>query len=264
MYLIFVLNQKIFMWDLEGKIALITGGTKGIGKTTVEEFLDLKARVIFTSRSKKNVEDLENSLTAKGFEVYGIVGDVSNHQDLERIRDFVVQKFERLDILVNNAGINIRKDATAYTTEEYRQILDINLFAPFELSRLLHPLLKKSGKASIINIASVAANQDVKSGAPYGMAKSGLLQQTRNLAVEWAQDNIRVNAVSPWYTETPLTASVFKNTERFDKIVERTPMKRVAQPIEMANAIAFLAMDKSSYITGQNIILDGGMSISAL
>ena len=165
---------------------------------------------------------------------------------------------------MNNAGINIRKGATEYTSEEYRKILDINLFAPFEMSRLLHPLLKKSGRASIINIASVAANQDVKSGAPYGMAKSGLLQQTRNLAVEWAQDNIRVNAVSPWYTETPLTVSVFKNTERFEKIVERTPMKRVAQPEEMANAIAFLAMDKSSYITGQNIILDGGMSISAL
>ena len=128
---------------------------------------------------------------------------------------------------------------------------------------MLHPLLKKGKNPSVINVASVAALVDVRSGAPYGMSKAGLLQLTRNLAVEWAPEGIRVNAVSPWYTITPLTKEVLKQPDRIALIKTRTPMGRVAAASEMANAITFLAMDKASYITGQNITVDGGMSASA-
>lgn len=252
------------MWNLEGKTALITGGTKGIGKATIQEFLNLGAKVIFTARDSQAVKELESYWQEKGHIVSGLSGDVADEEDQDKLTDFVFERSGVLDILVNNAGINIRKIAVAYDPEEYRKILDINLIAPFELSRKFYSLLKRSGKSSIINVASVAAHQDVKSGTPYAMSKSGLLQQTRSLAAEWAKDGIRVNAVSPWYTQTPLTEGVFKQEERFAQIIARTPLNRVAQPEEMAHAIAFLAMEKSSYITGQNITVDGGMSITAL
>ncbi len=190
--------------------------------------------------------------------------DVTSEDDQDQLTDFVFQRSGSLDILVNNAGMNIRKEAILFEPEEYQQIIDTNLLAPFELTRKFFALLKRSGKASVINVASVAASQDIKSGAPYAMAKAGLLQQTRSLASEWAVKNIRVNAVSPWYTETPLVKPVMDQKERYDKIIERTPLKRFAQPEEMANTIAFLAMDQSSYITGQNLVVDGGLSANGL
>ena len=252
------------MWNLNTKTALITGGTKGIGKATVMEFLDLGAQVIFTARNKNEVQELETELNEDGKKAYGFSGDVSKEEDLQKLYNFVVETFNGLDILVNNAGVNIRKPAMDYSVAETEKIIAINLLAPFHISRLFYPLLKKSSEAAIINVASVAGTQDVKSGSPYAMAKAGLLQQTRSLSSEWALDHIRVNAVSPWYTETPLTTSVFENEERFSTIKERTPMKRVAQPEEIAAAVAFLAMNKASYITGQNIIVDGGLSANGL
>lgn len=252
------------MWNLKHKIALITGGTKGIGLAIVKEFLDLGATVVFTARNEAQVKSVAADLKSKGYPVFGQKADVSDATDRKKLLEFINKRFNRLDILVNNAGINIRKDATEYTEEEYRKVLNINLVAHFELSREALPLLQKSKAAAIISIASTAASFDVRSGAPYAMAKSGLLQQSRSLAVEWASFNIRVNCVSPWYTETPLTQAVLTQKDRLDLIKKRTPLNRVAQPEEISGAVAFLAMQKASYITGQNINVDGGISISAL
>ena len=252
------------MWNLEGKTALITGGTKGIGRATVLEFAKLGAKVIFTARDGAAVTAFQQELGEMGYIASGMQGDVTSEDDQDKLTDFVFQRSGSLDILVNNAGMNIRKEAILFEPEEYQQIIDTNLLAPFELTRKFFALLKRSGKASVINVASVAASQDIKSGAPYAMAKAGLLQQTRSLASEWADKNIRVNAVSPWYTETPLVKPVMDQKERYDKIIERTPLKRFAQPEEMANTIAFLAMDQSSYITGQNLVVDGGLSANGL
>ena len=252
------------MWNLEGKTALITGGTKGIGRATVLAFAQLGAKVIFTARDGEAVTAFQQELGEQGFIASGMQADVISEDDQDQLTDFVFQRSGSLDILVNNAGMNIRKEAILFEPEEYQQIIDTNLLAPFELTRKFFALLKRSGKASVINVASVAASQDIKSGAPYAMAKAGLLQQTRSLASEWADKNIRVNAVSPWYTETPLVKPVMDQKERYDKIIERTPLKRFAQPEEMANTIAFLAMDQSSYITGQNLVVDGGLSANGL
>lgn len=252
------------MWNLEGKTALITGGTKGIGRATVLEFAKLGAKVIFTARDGAAVTAFQQELGEMGYIASGMQGDVTSEDDQDKLTDFVFQRSGSLDILVNNAGMNIRKDAIMYEVEEYEQVINTNLIAPFELTRKFFALLKRSGKASVINVASVAALQDVKSGAPYAMAKAGILQQTRSLASEWADKNIRVNAVSPWYTETPLVKPIIDQKERYAKIVERTPLNRFAQPEEIASAIAFLAMDKASYITGQNITADGGLSANAL
>ena len=252
------------MWNLEGKTALITGGTKGIGRATVLAFAQLGAKVIFTARDGEAVTAFQQELGEQGFIASGMQADVTSEEDQDQLTDFVFQRSGSLDILVNNAGMNIRKEAILFEPEEYQQIIDTNLLAPFELTRKFFALLKRSGKASVINVASVAASQDIKSGAPYAMAKAGLLQQTRSLASEWADKNIRVNAVSPWYTETPLVKPIMDQKERYDKIIERTPLKRFAQPEEMANTIAFLAMDQSSYITGQNLVVDGGLSANGL
>lgn len=252
------------MWNLKGQTAVVTGGTKGIGKATVLEFLELGAKVLFTARNEQEVLSLEKDLQEKGFEVYGFVSDVSVKEDRQKIVEWIQNNWKALDILVNNAGINIRKKALEYSEEEFQKVLNINLVAPFELSRALYPFLKNSKVGTVINVASIAALQDVGTGTPYAMAKSGLLQQTRSLAVEWAQEGIRVNAVSPWFTETPLTEGFLKQDERMNGILGRTPLKRIAKAEEMASIIAFLAMEKSSYITGQNIIADGGMSINAI
>jgi NAD(P)-dependent dehydrogenase (short-subunit alcohol dehydrogenase family) len=133
-----------------------------------------------------------------------------------------------------------------------------------EILRLSHLLLKSSGHASVINIASVAGTFDVQTGPPYGMTKAAIIQLTKNLAAEWAPDNIRVNTVSPWCIETPLTEAVLSQPDRLQKIVNRTPLNRVGKPEEVASLVAYLAMEKASYITGQNIMVDGGMSVKGL
>lgn len=251
------------MWNLKGQTALITGGSKGIGRATVSEFLKLGAEVLFTGRNSDDILNLEDEFTAEGHAVKGIVADVNKTEDRNKILQWVGNNWNAVTILVNNAGINIRKKAMDYSEDEYRQVLETNLFSPFLMARELHPLLKKSGNGKIINVASAAATQDVGTGTPYAMSKAGLLQQTRSLAVEWARDNIRVNAVSPWYTRTPLTDSVLQG-ERKEMILRRTPLHRIAEPEEIASVIAFLAMDRSSFITGQSIVADGGMSVKAL
>lgn len=249
-------------WNLNNKRALVTGGSKGIGAAIVEEFLALGAEVVFTARNKEQIQTIEKDLRNKGHKVSGLQADVSSPEDRKQLQQWIQENWGALDILVNNAGINIRKPSTEYQPEEYRKVLEINLFAPFELSRELFPFLKQGNASAVVNIASVAGEFDVQSGAPYGMSKAGLIQLSRSLAAEWAKEGIRVNTVSPWYTLTPLTEGVLADSAKAGRIIERTPQKRIARADEVAGAVAFLAMEKASYITGQNILVDGGMSIS--
>jgi Tropinone reductase 1 len=251
-------------WNLEGKKALVTGGSKGIGKAIVAELLELGAEVLFTARDAEGIANVERQFKEKGVPVHGLRAEVSSNADRERIVNWIAQKWGKLDILVNNVGINIRKASNDYTSEEFRRVLEIDLFSPFELSRKFFPLLGKSGCASIVNVASVAGIMDAQTGAPYGMAKSGTIQLTRNLACEWASNNIRVNTVSPWFTETRATSGMLTNPEKLNHIIARTPARRIAKNEEIAAAVAFLAMNKASFITGQNIVVDGGATSSIL
>ena len=166
-----------------------------------------------------------------------------------------------LDILVNNVGTNIRKPSLAFTEDEYRTVLDTNLTSAWELTRLLQPALKASARASIVNIGSVAGLRAVGSGAVYAMSKAALAHLTRYLACEWARDGIRVNMVAPWYTQTPLAGPVLGQPDVLAAIVDKTPMGRVAQPEEIAAVVAFLCLPAASYVTGQEIAVDGGFSV---
>ncbi|HEY4112003.1 SDR family oxidoreductase [Puia sp.] len=251
-------------WDLQGKKALVTGGTKGIGRAIAEEFLDLGAEVIIVARHSKDVHETVHQWQTAGRPVSGVVADVSKETDREWIKAAIQERWGRLDVLVNNAGMNIRKKLVDYVEEEYREVFEVNLFSTIALCRLCHPYLMLGIGANVINIASVSGVVDTLSGAPYGMTKAAMIQLSRNLAIEWAEFGIRVNAVSPAYTDTPLAASVLKNPERLQHIIDRTALSRVAQVEEVAATVAFLAMDKASYITGQNIVIDGGMLAKGL
>lgn len=252
-------------WTLKGKRALVTGGSKGIGKAVVAELLQLNAAVIFTARNAAEVATIAQEFKDAGYaDVTGIATDITLANQRDQIYQWIEAEWNALDILVNNAGINIRKPTNAYSAGELQQVLETNLHAPFQLCRLLYPLLINGYRPSIINVASVAGSFDVQTGAPYGMSKAAIIQLTRNLANEWASGEIRVNAVSPWFTETPLTAGLLSDTQKLEGILSKTPLGRIAQPEEIAAAVAFLAMDKSSYITGQNISVDGGSSIRML
>ncbi len=249
-------------WSLKGKLALVTGATKGIGHAIAQEFLHLGAEVLVVSRSAENVDTAVGNWVKEGLDAHGLAADVSAAADrreifvrLEKIRD-------RLDILINNAGTNIRKPAIEYSQIEYDTILETNLKSAFEMSRLAYPYLKRSGGGSIVNMASVAGLTHVRSGVPYGISKAALVQMTRNLAVEWAADNIRVNAVAPWYIRTPLVEPVLNDKNLLEEILVRTPLQRVGEPEEVSGGVAFLCMPAASYITGQCIAIDGGFMIN--
>ena len=252
-------------WNLENKKALVTGGSKGIGKAIVSELLSLGAEVLFTGRNEVDLVDAQKEFKNQGFEAHFLSGAVTDVDHRSKVADWITRNWGQLDILVNNAGINIRKPTNEYTTEEYQQVINTDLISPFEFCRLLFSLLQRSGEASIINIASVAGSFDVQTGAPYGMAKGGLIQLSRNLANEWAVHGIRVNSVSPWFTTTPLVKGFLAaQPEKLTKITTRTPLDRIAKPEEIAAVVAFLSMDKASYVTGQNISVDGGVTAGIL
>ncbi len=244
-------------WRLEGVGAVITGGSKGIGKAIAEEYLKLGAEVIVSARNEANLSAAVAELSKHGI-VYGVRADVTAAEDREKVINAASDMWGRIDVLVNNAGTNIRKRTLDYTEGEFDFLMETNLSAAFEMCRLAHPLLINSKYPSIVNISSSAARQVLSTGAPYAAAKAGLSHLTRYLAVEWGHEGIRVNSIEPWYIRTPLTEPVLGNDKALARILDRTPVRRIGEAEEIAGVAAFLAMRASSYVTGQNITVDGG------
>jgi Tropinone reductase 1 len=248
-------------WTLKNKKALVTGSTKGIGLAIAEEFLSLGAEVFIVSRTRKTVDSLLSDWKKLGFKVYGLAADLSTKEGRGQLIKEVSHTWNSLDILVNNVGTNIRKKFLDYSEDEYRKLFETNMFSTLDITKSLFPLLKKGNLPSIINITSYAGVFDVGTGTPYGMSKSAEIQMTRHLAVEWAEYGIRVNSIAPWFIRTPLTENLLSIKEKYAGIIAKTPLARVGSPEEIASLAAFLAMDKASYITGQNILVDGGASV---
>ncbi|MGB5209612.1 MAG: SDR family oxidoreductase [Gammaproteobacteria bacterium] len=250
-------------WTLVGKTALVTGATRGIGHAVAEELLRLGARVVFTARDSHQVIECETEWSQEGGSALGVTADISLAQDRERLLELINDLSGGLDILVNNVGTNIRKPATGYTSEEVRSIFATNLDSAFELSRHCVDAMSHR-EAAIVNVASVAGLSHLCTGTPYAMSKAAMIQMTRNLAVEWAGLGIRVNAVAPWYIDTPLARQVLEDPDYRAAVIERTPMGRIGQAGEVAAAVAFLCLPAASYITGQCLAVDGGFSVCGL
>jgi Tropinone reductase 1 len=249
-------------WNLEGKRAVITGGTKGIGLAIAEEFLALGAEIIVVARNKELIDEKLNEWKNKGYTAFGFGKDLSSELEREELGKEVSKIWNSLNFLINNVGTNIRKKTVDFTTEEYMRVLNTNMISSFELCRLFYSMLKNSSNGSIVNITSVAGLTHLRTGPPYGMSKAALDQLTRNLSVEWAEDNIRVNSIAPWYIDTPLVEHLMKDEKYYNAVIERTPMKRIGKPMEVASLAAYLCMEESSYITGQVIAVDGGFTVN--
>ena len=248
-------------WSLLGKKALITGGTKGIGLAIAEEFLMHGAEIFIVARTEADVQNRLKAWRRHRWKVHGLALNLQQPEARTALSDTIKTVWGRFDILVNNVGTNVRKPTLAYTDEEVSQLMQTNLHTTFEMCRLMHPMLRSPEGGVIINISSVAGSRVVQTGAVYAMTKAAIEQLTRYLAVEWAADGIRVNAIAPWYIHTPLADEVLKKEDYKQRVLARTPMGRIGQPEEVARVAAFLAMPASSYITGQCIAVDGGFSV---
>jgi Tropinone reductase 1 len=247
-------------WRLDGASALVTGGSSGIGLATATELALLGADLVLVARDSEKLQRAQTAIEAAspGCNVEWISADLATPEGRERV---VLEAGSSLQVLINNAGTNIRKRMTELTLEEYRTVQTVNLESCFEMCRLLYPLLRAGRPAAVVNNASVAGLTHLRTGAPYGMSKAAMIQLTRNLAVEWAQEGIRVNAVAPWYIRTPLADQVLSDPAYRQDVLDRTPMGRVGEVEECARAMAFLALPASSYVTGQCLAVDGGFSV---
>lgn len=227
-------------WRLDGQRALVTGGTRGIGAAVVAELRELGATVLTVARSGAD-----------------ICADISEDGAAENILARAYEKLGGLEILVNNVGTSIRKPTLEISDDEYSRVLGTNLEAVFRLCRAAQPVLAQQG-GSIINIGSVASSVAIGTGAAYALSKAALDQLTRYLAVEWASGGIRVNSVNPFYTRTLLAQPVLDDPERLARVLASTPLSRIAEPEDVAAAVAFLCLPAARHITGQCVAVDGG------
>lgn len=251
-------------WRLDNHKALITGASKGIGAAIAESLLERGAQVWLVARGKDDLEAFADDLRQRYSDaaVQTTAADMISADERAALLQQVEQQWGGLDCLINNVGSNIRLPAVDYSEKFYDRLFATNLDSAFFLTQACYPWLCASANASVVNVASVAGIAHLRTGVVYGMSKAAMLQMTRNLAVEWAEDGIRVNAIAPWYTDTPLARQVLDDDDYRESVLARTPMKRIASASEMATATAFFCMPAASYITGQCLSVDGGMGIN--
>ncbi|KAK8563236.1 hypothetical protein V6N12_011289 [Hibiscus sabdariffa] len=254
-------TSSLGQWSLKGTTALVTGGTKGIGLAIVEELAALGTTVYTCCRNQDQLNECLQQWKMKGIQVFGSVCDATSPAERETLMNKVSSMFNaKLNILINNVGTNIWKPTEKYTSGELSTLLSTNFESAFNFCQLAYPLLKASGTGSIVFVSSVAGVFSLNVGSIYGSTKGAMNELTKELACEWAKDNIRTNCVAPWFIRTPLTEQVLSSNKFKEAVIARTPLGRLGEPEEVAHLVAFLCLPASSFITGQIICADGGLT----
>lgn len=241
---------------LAGKVAVVTGGASGIGEFTVREMVEEGAKVVIADLNDDLGSKLVQELNQEERQVAYIHVDVTKEDQVENMIEFAVSEFGKLDILFNNAGIGSLSPSAELPFEEWRKVLSINLDGVFLAAKHAIKAMQKNGGGSIVNTASILGHVGQAQTAPYTASKGAVVNLTRTLAVEYAKDNIRVNAVSPGYIETPLLNQLDEAMK--NHLISLHPIGRLGKPEEIAKAVVFLASDDASFVTGSNLLVDGG------
>ncbi|WP_053217396.1 SDR family NAD(P)-dependent oxidoreductase [Virgibacillus senegalensis] len=241
---------------LKGKSAIVTGGVSGIGEHTVRQMVKEGASVLIADINEELGTKLVKELNASGAKVVFQRVDVSKETDIIAMVDKAVSEFSGLDIIFSNAGIGAQSPSTELSYEDWQKVISINLDGVFLCAKHAIAAMKKSGGGSVVNCSSILGNVGQAATAAYTAAKGGVTNLTRALAVEYAQENVRVNAVCPGYINTPLLSEM--DEEAKNHLISLHPMGRLGEPEEIAKAVVFLASDDASFITGANLLVDGG------
>ncbi len=246
-------------YNLEGKAAVVTGGSRGIGLELARLLLEQKAKVVICGRKQEGLDAAASELNAGG-NLLDIQAHIAKEEDVENLFDKTIENFGRLDVLINNVGMNIVTALVDADLSLWQKIIDSNLSGTFLCSRKAGKIMKDQKKGKIVNISSIAGRRAAPAMGVYGIAKAGIEMMTKVLALELAPFNIQVNAVAPCMVRTKFSQPFWSNEGLHDQIVKAIPLGRIAEPIEVAHPALFLCSEASDFITGQTIMVDGGAS----
>ena len=256
--------MKDQLFSLEGKVAVVTGGTSGIGRALSLGLADAGAEVIATARRKEQVDDTANEIEARGRKTLRMASDVGDRGTLETLLAAVLERFNKVDILVNCAGMIKRTPTLDLPEAEWTNILNTNLTGTLRACQVFGRHMLERGYGRIINIASLNSFVALSEVAAYAASKAGVASLTRSLAVEWSKKGVTVNAVAPGVFRTDLNAQLLDSTPRGQELLMRTPMGRFGKTEELIGATVYLASDSASFVTGQILVVDGGFLASGV
>ncbi len=253
-------NKDLF--DVQGKIALITGSTGGLGNSFAEGLAKKGARVILNGRNAEKLEQQVQAFKAKGYQAFGYVFDITRSDAIKAAVAAIEKEVGSIDILVNNAGINLRAPLEDFDDDDWDTVIGINLTGAYKVAKAVVQSMIKNKAGKIINIGSMQSELGRYSIAPYAASKGGIKMLTKGMAVDWAKYNIQSNGIGPGYFKTDMTKPLYENPEFDQWLCSRTPSNRWGNPEELLGALLFLASDASNYVNGQMIYVDGGLLAS--
>jgi gluconate 5-dehydrogenase len=250
------------LFDLNGKVAMVTGSTRGLGEVAAKALAKAGADVAVCGRNQSDLKRVSSDIRDMGKNSEGFVLNVLSKAKVQEALDLILTHFGKVDILVNNAGVNHRVPVVEYPEEKWDFVINTNLKGYFLVSQAVAPQMIERGYGKIINMSSILGTVALPNQLAYAASKGGVNQMTKIMALEWAKKGVRVNAIGPTYFETDLVAQIRNDPERFKFINERTPMGRWGYLPELEGVVIFLAAPASDFITGQVIYIDGGWTIA--